>query len=149
MTPAPSASSMPTAADAFAGTWNCTNTETLNFDTPPGIPTQMRSGPGVLTVAALGPDQISSMEVAGGQTCHILYSISGTTATAMPNQMCMLTTGITLTYTMGASDLDPAGGKLSGKVYYNFSGPVSFGSGTPFMATGGGYNVSTCTRGSD
>jgi hypothetical protein len=113
---------------------------------PTGIPDTMRSGPGVLTITNPMPNEISSSEDAGGQTCHINFSVNGSSATVMPNQTCTLSTGLLLTYTMGMETLGSDNKTLSGTVYYNFSGPVSYGSGTPFMASGGGSNVSTCTK---
>jgi hypothetical protein len=137
----------------FAGTWSCQVSFELDFTTPI---TQKVTGSDTQTVIVTdngdGTITASAQSIADASApCTLKYSVSGSTATLMPGQTCMVSNQgamLAYAYQMGTSTLTDAG--ASTNLAYMFSGTEQQttidGGMNNIMVGGTGKDFDTCSK---
>jgi len=136
----------------FAGTFECTTSQTTTFAEPAGAQPLTISETSTSTVSDLGNGEISVMSVTTGSASSssacgpLTFSVSGGSATLDDGQSCMATTSdgtFTILFTSG--QLSVAGDGVHGNFAGNMSGTaVIGGSSVPTKGTIASSQV--CTR---
>jgi hypothetical protein len=134
------------ASSSVSATYNCMDSVVLMFTMPTSLGTQMGSTTATYTVVDNhdGTITISLAAPDGGVPCTTHFSLSGTTATLLPNQTCEThspTADLHFSYTSGAVNLSSGANTYA----FAFTGTLTGDGGTVPVA-GTGTDSQMCTK---
>lgn len=137
------------APDPFVGTWDCTGTQTLDFQFEAGTMSSDTSyTAATVTITDDGDGTVTStLATDAGEACTRKFTVSGDTATLESGQSCTFQ-GLTFTYTSGTATLSGTSYVVTTSLTLDGTVTVLTEGGSPDMldVTGTGQTQSTCNK---
>jgi hypothetical protein len=135
--------------DPFVGTWDCTGTQTLNFDFESGTMSSDTSYTAATVIITDDGDgsMTATLTADAGPACTRKFTVSGGTATLESGQSCTFE-GLTFTYTSGTATLSGTSYIVTTELTLSGTITVLTEGGSPDMldVTGTGETQSTCNE---